>query len=280
MDLSKNKMLKYSLVLLSFLMVVLVAACEEDESTQPDEGNNQEQKDDGSDNGDDPKADNKKGPGASAGALLAEQDFDQLKVEIQYVKGFKPTQRALDSFKSFLNTNLHKSGGISFKETKIANPGDDNKYSTSEIRKIEDQNRSIYNGDKTIGVYFLFANGQYNKDSDNKKTLGIAYWNTSMVIFEETIQDLSDGIDEPATHKLERAVIKHEMGHNMGLVNNGSPMQTDHQDKDKGSHCDDKDCLMHWTVKTGDVVDKIITGGNVPTMNQNCRNDLQANGGK
>ncbi len=280
MELARKETRKWSLVLLSFFLVFCLSACEDDESTQPDDDKNDEQKDDDNNNDEDPKAGNKKSTGASANALLSEQEYDQLKVEIQYVKGYKPTQRALDSFKSFLNANVHKSNGIAFKKTKISNPGDDNKYDVSEIIDIEDQNRSVYNEGSEIGVYFLFVNGKNKGDSDNEKTLGIAYRNTSMVIFEETIQGLSDDIDEPERHKLERAVINHEMGHNLGLVDNGSPMQTDHRDKDKGSHCDNDNCLMHWTVKTGDVVDKILTGGNIPKLDQNCQDDLEANGGK
>ena len=73
--------------------------------------------------------------------------------------------------------------------------------------------------------------------------LGIAYRNTSMAIFQETIARHTGGALEPSAATVEGTVAAHEFGHVLGLVNNGSPME--HQDEPHGRHCDNEDCLMY-----------------------------------
>ena len=270
------KLTSLFIFIVSGFLLFSLAACDKDDDNGGIIGN-------GNGNGNGNQQDhpeNRKGSGESAGALLAANQYGKLTVEIQYVDGFKPTDEALKNFKSFLKKYLHKPDGITLKKTKISKPSGDNSYSINDIADIEDENRNVYTDGNEIGVYFLFVNGEHEDDTDDSKVLGVAYRNTSMVIFEETIRELSgSGPTEASTDKLETAVINHEIGHNLGLVANGSSMQTDHQDEDHGKHCDNNDCLMHWTVKTGDVVQKLV-GGSVPELDQNCKDDLKANGGK
>jgi hypothetical protein len=221
----------------------------------------------------------KKSTGSSSNDLLSSDNYTKLQVEIQYMTGFRPTTEAMDRLSTFLSNRLNKSGGISLVYTEISAQGK-TKYSLDDIRNIESENRSAYTDDKTIATYFLFLDGEYSENSGNAKVLGIAYYNTSMVIFEKTIKDLSGGFGEPSTNKLESTVINHEFGHILGLVNIGSPMQNNHQDVPHGAHCDNGDCLMNWTAETGDAVGNLIGGAPVPSLDPNCLNDLKANGGK
>lgn len=128
-------------------------------------------------------------------------------------------------------------------------------------------------------MYFIFIDGEYDENSDNSKTLGIAYRNTSMVIFEETIRNFSSGIGQPSRAKLEKAVVNHEFGHILGLVNVGALVQSDHQDEAHGKHCDVEDCLMYYVTETSDVIDNLLNSS-VPELDAQCRADLDANGGK
>jgi hypothetical protein len=56
-------------------------------------------------------------------------------------------------------------------------------------------------------------------------------------------------------------------------------MVVNHQDTAHGRHCDNTNCLMHYTVETGNVVQKIL-GGNLPQLDQKCIDDLRAHGGR
>lgn len=221
---------------------------------------------------------NKKLVGESATDLLSSENYNYMQVEIQYVAGFAPGQTALDNMKTFLTQRLNKPDGIEFVFTSIKSPNKSS-YSVNDIDAIEKSYRTIYTKKDTIGVYFFFADAGFNEDTNNSKVLGIAYRNTSMALFQKTIQNLSGGLNQPERSKLETVVLNHEFCHILGLVNVGSPMQTLHQDSAHGHHCDNSSCLMHYTVETGNVVANLL-GGSMPQLDANCIQDLKANGGK
>ena len=216
--------------------------------------------------------------GKSAHDLLADNNFNKLIVEIQYASGFKPTQTAIDSLQAFLNRRLNKPNGITIALDAITAPGN-TQYTLNQIEQIEQTNRQEYNDGKTIAVYYFFADGDYSGNTSNTKVLGMAYRNTSIVIFENTIQNLSGGIGQPSTAVLETTVMEHEFGHILGLVNIGTPMVTNHEDPNHPGHCNNSKCLMYYNVDTGDIVSNLL-GGTIPQLDQNCLTDLKNNGGK
>lgn len=214
-------------------------------------------------------------PGASAADLLAAADYDSLVVEVQYVEGFRPTDQGLAILGAFLGERLNKPRGIEIRVQPALQIQTQATYSAADVRALEEEHRTAYTEGSTLAVYFLFLNGAFSAQSN---VLGIAYNNTSMAIFQEKIQDNSGGITQPSQSTVEGIVMNHEMGHNLGLVANGSPMQTEHQDDPNGHHCDDESCLMHFAVRTTDFIANLT--GDAPVLNQNCIDDLQANGGK
>lgn len=216
--------------------------------------------------------------GQSAHDLLAADNFDKLVVELQYAGGFKPTQAAVDTLQAFLERRLNKPNGISIVLDAITAPGN-TQYSLNDIVQIEDSNRQQYNQGKTIAVYYFFADGDYSGNTNNSKVLGLSYRNTSIVIFENTIQSLSGGLGQPSTSILEATVMEHEFGHILGLVNNGTPMVVNHEDPNHKGHCNNSNCLMYYNVNTSDVISN-LSGGSIPKLDQNCLNDLKNNGGK
>jgi hypothetical protein len=94
-----------------------------------------------------------------------------------------------------------------------------------------------------------------------------------------TIANNSGGFSQPSRETVETTVLQHEFGHILGLVGNGTPTVQDHQDEANGAHCDVDTCLMYFAVRTSDFVNNLM-GGNVPELDSQCIQDLQANGGK
>lgn len=211
-------------------------------------------------------------------SFLSGSEFDKLVVEIQYVEGYQPKAASLEKLKSFLEQRLNKPAGIELTQNQVASPGKET-YSLNDIREMEDANRKQHSHGQTVTAYFFFADGDYASNSGDAKVLGIAYGSSSMVIFEKTIREFSGGLSQPSTTMLETTVIKHEFGHILGLVNNGTPMQVEHQDEAHGRHCTDKNCLMYYTAETSDVVANLV-GGSIPELDAECIKDLKANGGK
>lgn len=222
---------------------------------------------------------NQKSVGDSANDLLSDTSFDTLILEIFYVDGFKPTENTIANFEEFLNERVNKPEGISISFTKIISPGN-SVYSIDDIRDLEDDIRSQYNTNKKIAVFGIFMDGEYSENTDNGSVLGVAYRNTSFVIFEETVKSFSSQPLGPSTTILESTVLNHEFGHLLGMVNVGTAMQTDHQDIEHGRHCTTESCLMFWAAETGEGLLNMLSGGTIPEFDSQCIVDLQANGGK
>jgi hypothetical protein len=222
----------------------------------------------------DGKAYSKQSVGKSARDLLSAADFTSLKIEIQYMPGYKPDDGVLNQVESFLEGLLNKPDGISVTETQIPSLGK-TPVSQADVIAQESKYRTQYAGSKEIAVYILVTDADYTDNS----VLGFAYRNTSVCLFGKTIYDNSGGIGQANRTQLSATVLEHELGHLLGLVNTGSPMQVSHEDKDHPNHCDNKNCLMYYAAETTDILGFLIAG-NTPSLDNNCLNDLKANGGK
>lgn len=212
--------------------------------------------------------------GASANELLSSSQYTSLKIEIQYMPGYAPDAGAMNHLQSTLTGILNKPGGITIVTKEI--PGSaSTTLSANDVFEIEKKNRTVFTSGTQIGVYVLYTNGNYTSNN----TLGVAHKNTSAALFGKKIHDNSGGLGQASRTKLEATVLEHELGHLLGLVDLGSPMQTGHKDGANGSHCNNSNCLMYYASETSDILGFLITG-NIPAFDANCRADMQANGGK
>lgn len=217
--------------------------------------------------------------GSWSDKILSDKKYDKLVVQIIYMTGFKPTDQAVANVKTLLEQRCNKKEGVSVVFKEIAAQGKTS-YTISDIKEIEDEERSEFTFKKTIALTFLFLDGPSSENEGAQVVLGQAYFNTSMVIYEESIHENSDEFIEPERYKLETLVMNHEIGHIFGLVNLGTAMTTSHQDTNHGAHCTNEDCLMFWEAETGTAVANLVGNSPIPAFDANCLADLKANGGK
>jgi hypothetical protein len=232
--------------------------------------------DDSSDGVDDPRAENLKALGRSAEDILSDDIYSSLIVELVYTSAYPPKQETIDRFRNLLNERINKPGGITFVENVISIPLDAS-YSLEEIKDIEEEYRSLYTTDDRIALYIFFANAKAESDTPTIKTLGTAYRNTSMVIYEKTLQLVSESqnID---LGLLESATLHHEFGHILALVNlTNDDIHQDHEDLANPNHCRVEECLMFYA---SNFARNIKSLGFVPDFDPLCIADLQAKGGK
>ena len=222
---------------------------------------------------------NRQATGSSANDLLSDAIYKKMVVEIGFINGFKPTETALKNLKTFVQNRTNKTQGIEFITKEIAATEKD-VYTIEEIVDIEKQQRTIYNTSYTIAIWVLFVDGKSSKDSSSISILGSAYWNTSIVIYEEIIHNLSDSTFEPSRSLLESSVLNHEFAHILGLTNLGSDLQSDHEDAAHPKHCNEEDCLMYWAADSSEGLGSLFSEGEVPTLDAQCLTDLKGNGGK
>ncbi len=217
--------------------------------------------------------------GYSAQDLLSEKKYKSITIQIIYMTGYKPTEEAVDNLTSVIGERCRKSKGINVVYKEITAQGKSS-YTLSDIKEIEDDERSEFTAHKNIAVTFIFLDGPSADDQGSAVVLGMAYYNTSLAIFEGTIHEYSDEFTEPERYKLETTVMNHELGHILGLVNVGSPMQSNHIDSEYGAHCNNPDCIMYWEAETGSIMGNLLGNNPIPTFDANCIADLQANGGR
>lgn len=256
--------------LLGLLLIVLIFGCSSDETSS---GTGQGQENTLG------KSANRLSVGESSNDLLDGGSFTRLYLEIHYVEGLRPSSQTVEHFREFLNKRLNKPEGITIEFFELPSPGQEI-YTVSTIRDIEDDIRTAYNEPSELKVFGLFLDGEYAENTEEGSVLGIAYRNTSFVIFSETIREFSGQPLSPSTTVLESTVLDHEFGHLMGLVNAGTPLQSEHQDTSHGRHCTAADCLMYWTAETGEGLVNMISGGVIPELDEACLEDLRAHGGK
>ena len=212
--------------------------------------------------------------GASANDLLASSKYTSVKIEVQYMTGFVPDAAALNHLQAVLGSLVHKPSGINIVTREISASAN-TVLSVNDVIEIEKNNRTAFTNGSELALYVLYTNGSY---SDNN-VLGVAYRNTSVVLFGKKIQDNSGGIGQASRTKLAATVAEHEIGHLLGLVDIGSPMQSNHKDAAHGNHCNNSSCLMYYASETSDILGFLVTG-NIPSFDANCVADLHANGGQ
>ncbi|MBJ6366933.1 membrane metalloprotease [Snuella sedimenti] len=260
--------MKHNILIPFFFLLFILQACTTDSD---DATNNQETSVN--------KAANKKATGSASNDILSDDTYKSMVIELVYVDGFAPTQAAQDNFVSFLEARTHKPNGITIEKRAINSPEDD-RLTIEEIVAIEDANRTKYNTNDTIAIWAFFTDGESDSNSEDSVVLGTAYRNTSFVIFEESIHDLSNSPFEPNRNLLEATVINHEFGHILGLTNLGATPQSDHEDPDHEKHCNVESCLMYWAVESAAGIANMIGSNSIPQLDDQCIADLRANGGK
>lgn len=249
-----------STFILGLFTLLFFSACEKDEEEPP------------------PGSEEGRQVGELAEYYLQEDPYKELRFTIIHMEGYAPKERAVDSLEDFLERYLRKPQGIKISTMEIDAEGGGS-YSVEEIDEILDENAQYQPFEGAIHAYLLIVDGTYSEDDGNTNTLGLAYEADRTVLFGGNIEEYSDELTEPDRWKLEAAVMEHEFGHLLGLVDNGTPMVDDHLDEDHGQHCNDEDCLMYYATETSDVVSNLFESS-IPDLDVECQKDLAANGGK
>ena len=237
---------------------------------------------------------NYKASGESANDILSNNTFDKLLIEIAYVTGYRPTSLAMTDFITFLKQHSYKEN-IEIIYNELPSPNEE-KLTLEEVDELEKKNRTAFNDGTTLAIYIYFADAPSDGDVEEEDlvTLGAVYWNTSMVIYEDTIRKLASKSIYVGVEDIETATLNHEFGHLMGLVNLGSAPVNEHEgtttDDDNNqigdNHCTVEGCLMRAELQFGSGMKKLLEQrtskglASIPGLGPECLLDLQANGAR
>tara|TARA_R110000787_G_scaffold89678_6_gene189700 strand:+ start:17203 stop:18000 length:798 start_codon:yes stop_codon:yes gene_type:complete len=259
--LKNMKIIKINHFFFLFSFLVIISCSSDDDVTTPI---------------DETKVENLKPLGTSASDLLSQNIYSSLTVELAYNSGYRPTQATIDDFKTFLEDRVHKPDGIIFVETEISSPFVDSQ-TLDEIKEIENEQRNYYTVEDDIAVFIYFTHAKSSSDTETAVTLGTAYLNTSIVVYEKTIRNVSV-TQNTNLYLLEETTLQHELGHLFGLVNiQGDDIHAEHEDLAHKKHCIVENCLMYYESNLSSFLRNKVS---VPALDPLCIEDLQAKGGK
>ena len=224
--------------------------------------------------------------GDSGADILTNDDFDRILIEVAFVDGFRPTSQAMENLRTFLQERTFKDE-ISYSYRALSSPGKET-LTLEEIAELETANRTLYNDGRTLAIYIYFADAPSDSDKpeDDLVTLGAVYRNTSMIIHESTLRDLSSRSVIVTLSDVETTTLTHEFGHLFGLVDLGTPEVNPHEDPDSSHHCDVGGCLMQAELEFGSQIMGILEkrtakgDGGLPSLDAECLVDLQSIGGR
>lgn len=218
----------------------------------------------------------------SVQAFARAEPYSRLIVEVDSVVGFEPTD-VDEKLVEYLTDLVDKPDGISVvRDQELSSPGVDHVWTFVELQTLMNEQRSIELAANETRIHVAFVDGGYEGDSADGIILGIA-WGTNVVMFEENIRASCQGpiLQGRLCEYTELAIWLHEIGHVLGLVNNGAPLTAEHQDPDHGHHCLNPDCVMYWEYEGTKLVEALR--GKLNTSDEalfefdaDCRADLAA----
>lgn len=233
--------------------------------------------------------------GAWALEFLRDDKYTELLVEIDHESGARPEDATLSMLKQTLQARLNKPDGIEIRTSaEIDGKGKGGKYSFSEIRDMEQEHRDHRKGGDRAVMYVMFLDGGSDQDSSDGRVLGAVYSGSSMVIFKDNLRFTRDRCQAgavpilpnncPSLNRIEDAVVTHELGHVLGLVNlnpEDVPMQHDREDPESPGHSKYEDSVMYKAVRTSSGILNLLSDQSLPTeFDQYDRADMRNAGGK
>ena len=155
-------------------------------------------------------------------------------------------------------------------------------WTVSEIIDFANQFQTQTGGREQGQFFIAFLNGNFQSNGQiRSNVLGVSITGTKVIaIFKDVIRNSSSDPTNTVQRYVEQATLVHEMGHALGLVNNGIPLTSNHHDSENGAHCTNSDCVMfHLNEGASDMagfVQTFITSGSTILFGNECLGDARS----
>jgi hypothetical protein len=211
-----------------------------------------------------------------------------LRFELDAVRGLSPFASSLDYLATFVARAVEKPEGISFEEDETLEPfGEDHVWSFDELDGFA-REHAADDADGPVTIHVVFVDGRYDSGDDSGTVLGLAWGQRHIALFQDAIRagcsrGLVASVPDGTCEVAERNVWAHEIGHVIGLVDNGLAQRSPHRDAQHGRHDQSDGCLMYWAYERPELFDMLLSrlttgqSGDVDFC-PNCWADLHAFG--
>jgi len=202
-------------------------------------------------------------PGSAAPIFLRPRPATSILVEVGAEDGAEPTQATIDHLRNVLADVSQKPVQM----TGVPAPAGRDAWSASDIRRAADDVGSGAEGEVAV-IRLLFLHGTY---AESDTVLGVAVRADTMAIFADRVDEAASPLIGPAA--IEAAVVVHELGHLLGLVD--LYRDTGRDDPEHPGHSTNRGSVMFWAVESTLVTD-LLTGGPPRDFDAADRADLDA----
>jgi hypothetical protein len=223
-------------------------------------------------------------PTQKVGAYVRSDVYRRLVLEVDSVPGFVPRTSSCDRIEERLAEVVDKPDGVIVTlDGSIASRGVDHAWTFEELDALANQTFDLFVTADTVKMHVLFVDGRY--DARGGTVLGLAWGQQHIAIFRRTLDEHCGGgaplFGDTLCEDAELAIWVHEVGHLLGLVDNGLPMVANHEDGEHPGHDVSQDCVMYWAYE-GDALftklsDQLVgTGDAALDFCPHCLADLAA----
>jgi len=160
--------------------------------------------------------------------------------------------------------------------TELETPPDGG-FGVSELLAIAARHQDARSTARARVFYILFLDGYFRDRDGNVSThvIGVSIGDTGVIaMFKPVITGTS------SPRFVEQATLVHELGHAVGLVNNGLPVTGDHHDHARGAHCNNRDCVMYYLHEGASelvgFIGRIITTQETVLFGPECLGDIDS----
>ncbi len=171
---------------------------------------------------------------------LEDHPYSELIIEYDYVPGFEPSHIAMNTLEEVVYRYTDKREVIHRMDENVALRDTRAVYTEEHIHLLVDNYKSHQRGGESMVLYVLYLDGAWKEEN----VLGLSYGGDRIVIFMQTIINVSRRSQNLQPHDIESSVLVHEFGHLLSLVGRG--YQSDHEDPEYRHHCDESagPCVM------------------------------------
>lgn len=129
-------------------------------------------------------------------------------------------------------------------------------WQTSELINLGNTQSAALLIGTQINITVIFLNGTYQ---GNTSILGVHFTGFPFVfVFKDVVT--STGGTSTDQRYVEQATVVHEIGHAVGIVNNGLPMAASHEDGAHAKHALNNRCVMYWAVESASTILSGLSG--------------------